>query len=143
MTSNQPSKHAYGKGDATYQAAGGLPGITLLVDKFYDYMDELPEARTLRDMHTEDLTLSRTKLTCFLSGWMGGPKLYAQQFGSIRIPVAHAHLPVDHASKEAWLLCMEKAAQDCGYDQSLIDYLIAQLAIPAESIRLMCEHGKR
>ena len=127
----------YGDGDTTYKSAGGHEGITRLVNRFYDLMDSLPEAKTLRDMHAEDLTESRQKLIYFLSGWMGGPKLFAENYGPISIPVAHSHLPVDMDSKNAWLLCMERALDDCGYDASFTRYMIDKLAVPAESIRLM------
>lgn len=50
-----------------YQAAGGLEGLTKLVDEFYLNMDTLPEARTIRNMHAKDLTEARKKLTYFLS----------------------------------------------------------------------------
>lgn len=133
----------YGMGDSTYQAAGGLDGITKIVDQFYDNMDTLAEAKALRAMHDQDLTLSRKKLCYFLSGWMGGPKLFAEHYGAISIPKAHSHLPVDMASKNAWLLCMEKALDDLNYPQSFKEYLMRQLATPAESIRLMAEHTQQ
>ncbi|MBI5671876.1 MAG: hypothetical protein HZC50_01095 [Nitrospirae bacterium] len=69
-----------------YQAAGELAGITRLVDEFYVNMDTLPEAKTIRNMHPEDLTESRKKLTYFLSGWLGGPRLFQQHYGPISIP---------------------------------------------------------
>ncbi|MFV8816597.1 group II truncated hemoglobin [Haliea sp. E17] len=130
---------AYGTGDATYQAAGGLDGITRLVNRFYDNMERLPEAAALRAMHPEDLTESRQKLVFFLSGWMGGPKLYARHYGSISIPKAHAHLPVDQSSRDAWLHCMAQSLLELDYPAPFRDYLLQKLAIPAESIRLMCE----
>ncbi len=133
---------SYGNGDATYQAAGGLEGITRLVNRFYDYMETLPEAKFVRDMHPEDLSLSRQKLIYFLSGWMSGPKLYKEHFGSISIPVAHKHLPVDMDGKNAWLLCMKKALADEFYPDDFQKYIIDKLSIPAESIRLMCEPKK-
>jgi len=129
----------YGNGDATYQAAGGLDGIIRLVNRFYDYMDTLPEARQLRDMHREDLGPSRQKLIYFLSGWMGGPKLFAEHFGSISLPVAHSHLSVDKQSQDAWMLCMAKALADEGYPAEFQKYILDKLAVPAESIRLMAE----
>ncbi|MDO6804036.1 MULTISPECIES: group II truncated hemoglobin [unclassified Oceanobacter] len=136
MTSNLP---IYGQADATYQAAGGLEGITALVDRFYQRMDTLPAARILRDMHPADLTTSRQRLTWFLSGWTGGPKLYAEHVGAINIPMAHAHLPADASSVQAWLTCMDLALQDLGYPDDFRHYLMQQLARPAESIRLMCQ----
>ncbi|GAB1260464.1 group II truncated hemoglobin [Aurantivibrio plasticivorans] len=133
----QETLPVYGVDDATYQAAGGLEGITRIVDRFYDLMDSLPEAKTLRDMHGDDLTLSRQKLTYFLSGWMGGPKLFAEHFGPINIPIAHSHLHVDENSKNSWLHCMDLALQQLDYPNDFRDYLMQKLAVPAESIRLM------
>lgn len=129
----------FGVGDTTYQTAGGIDGITALVERFYTHMDTLPEASTLRAMHARDLTESKLKLTYFLSGWMGGPKLYAEHFGAISLPAAHSHLPVTRESQQAWLCCMELALQDQGYSETFSQYLLEKLAIPAESIRLLSE----
>jgi hemoglobin len=129
----------YGEGDATYQAVGGIDGITRLVNCFYDYMESLPEAKVVRDMHPQDLTVSRQKLIYFLSGWMGGEKLFRQHFGPISIPVVHKHLPIDEHGRDMWLLCMKKALEELQYPDSLKTYLIDKLSVPAESIRLMCE----
>ncbi|GGB86733.1 globin [Marinobacterium zhoushanense] len=125
----------YGTGDATYRAAGGIEGITALVDRFYELMDSLPEARALREMHPADLTQSRQKLAYFLSGWMGGPRLFSQHYGSIIIPEAHKQFPVDMDSKNAWLRCMEQALIELEYPEDFRHYLMKQLAIPAEVIR--------
>ena len=129
----------YGSGDSTYQSVGGEAGITRLVNRFYDLMDSLPEARALRDMHPLDLTTSRQKLIYFLSGWMGGPKLFAEHYGSISLPVAHAHLPVDVDSKAMWLHCMATALEQLDYPPELRAYLLGKFETPAESIRLMAE----
>lgn len=136
---NRSEPLQYGVGDATYRAAGGYDGITRLVNRFYDNMDTLPEAASLRAMHAEDLSESRQKLIYFLSGWMGGPKLYAQHYGSISIPVAHSHLPIDSAGKDSWLHCMDVSLRELDYPADFRDYLMQQLSRPAESIRLMCE----
>jgi hemoglobin len=127
----------YGVGDCSYKMAGELAGITVLVDAFYDYMDELKDAKHIRGMHSQDLSLSRKKLVYFLSGWMGGPKLYAEHFGSINIPQAHRHLTVGAAESDAWLLCMQKAVDDQPYAASFKVYLMQQLRIPAERIRMV------
>lgn len=129
----------FGVDDNSYQAAGGLPGLTKLSDAFYQHMDTLPEAKTIRDMHKGDLAESRKKLAFFLSGWLGGPKLYSQNFGSIRIPHAHKHLPIGREEVESWLLCMQKAIDEQPYSQSFKTYLIEQLRVPAERILSVCE----
>jgi len=128
----------YGIGDCSYRSAGELPGLIQLVDAFYDVMETLPEAKKIRDMHNADLTESRQKLAYFLSGWLGGPKLYSEAFGSINIPGAHRHLPIGAGESDAWILCMQKAVETQPYDESFKLYLIEQLRVPAERIRVAC-----
>lgn len=118
-----------------YQAAGGLEGLTKLVDEFYVNMDTLPEAQTIRNMHAKDLTEARKKLTYFLSGWLGGSTLFQQHYGPISIPGAHKRFPIGYEERDAWLLCMERALAAQPYSPELKDYLLAALSIPAERIR--------
>ena len=124
----------YGTDDNSYKTAGEEPGIRKLVTLFYQYMDSLPEAKSLRAMHSDDLAPSADKLTLFLCGWLGGERRYAKKYGQIRIPTAHQHLDVQQTHADAWLLCMEKAAQDSNLDDDLISYLITQLRVPCERI---------
>lgn len=124
----------YGKGDATYLAVGGEEGVSLLVDCFYDYMDSEESAQPLRLLHSEDLSESRAKLKAFLSGWMGGPKLYQQQFGSINIPSAHAHLKMDKSHADQWLSCMKLSMIKLSYPEDLIHYLLKQFSFPVQHI---------
>lgn len=132
---SKPTTPVYGVGDSTLQAAGGEAGVKKLVDAFYEYMDTLPEAEMIRAMHAEDLTESREKLTTFLVGWMGGPSRYAEKYGSMNIPGAHRHLAIGVAEKEAWLLCMQKALDDQGYEEVFKRYVMVQLSFPAEMCR--------
>jgi hemoglobin len=129
----------YGEGDASFLAAGGVAGIRKLVDDFYDQMASLPEAEKILRMHPENLDESRDKLARFLSGWLGGPKLYREKYGSIAIPKAHAHLAITEAERDAWLLCMEKALEQQDYAESFKRYLLAQLFVPAERSRMAAE----
>jgi len=138
-SNNETQQPVYGVEDASYQAAGQLEGITKLVSAFYDYMDRLPEAKIIRKMHPSDLTLSKDKLTLFLSGWLGGPRLYSQKYQPISIPQVHRHLAVESKERDAWLLCMHKAAQDQPYPDSFKKYLLEQLFVPAERIRQVCD----
>lgn len=136
------SPRPYGEGDATHQALGGVDAIRHLVERFYHHMDTLPEARRIRALHPADLEVSIDKLARFLSGWTGGPKLYSEKYGPIRIPIAHQHLPVGEAERDAWLLCMEKALDDCDYPKDLKAYMLEQLFVPAERIRVVVEGRK-
>jgi hemoglobin len=137
MSSSESEKKvsAYGEGDSSFQAAGGEDGLRRLVDGFYDAMENLPEAKRIRDMHPQDLTESRDKLARFLCGWLGGPKRYNEKYGSIRIPKAHSHLDIGIEERDAWLRCMEEALKTQPYDAEFKTYLIEQLFVPADRSR--------
>jgi len=128
----------YGVGDNSYKAAGELAGLTKLVNDFYDIMDDIPESKRIRDMHPDDLSESRKKLIYFLSGWLGGPRLYSETFGPISIPASHSHLDIGTKESDAWIHCMQKAVELQPYEESFKLYLIKQLRVPAERIRMAC-----
>ena len=131
----QLNEHGYGVGDNSYLAAGKQSGITALVDAFYSNMDSVSEAATIRKMHPDDLSESRKKLAYFLCGWLGGPRLYSEHYGGINIPRFHEHLVIGTLEMDAWLLCMQKAIETQPYEESFRDYLLAQLRIPAHSVK--------
>lgn len=124
----------YGVGDVSYQSAGGIEGLRRLVADFYRLMDELPEARALRQLHGESLTLASDKLACFLSGWLGGPKLFSEQYGAIAIPSFHAQWPISEQLSQSWLDCMAQAIALQPYAPEFAEYLLAQLRVPAQRI---------
>ena len=128
----------YGRNDNSYKAAGELAGITALVELFYQTMDKHQQAKVIRAMHTQELSMSKQKLSYFLSGWLGGPKLYSEHYGAINIPCAHRHLAVNEAARDAWILCMTIAVEQQPYAEDFKHYLIEQLKIPAERIRQAC-----
>ncbi|UTW13749.1 group II truncated hemoglobin [Marinobacterium rhizophilum] len=135
MQISEPGRPQYGDGDTSYQAAGGIDGIRRLVDAFYDQMETLPQAADIRAMHRQDLAESRDKLSCFLSGWLGGPKLYREKYGPISIPAAHAQLRIGSLGRDAWLLCMEKALEQQPWADDFKRYLLRALSVPAERCR--------
>ena len=130
-----PEVIVYGQGDASFQAAGGYDGIKQLVDDFYQAMDTLPQAAEVRAMYPPDLEIPADKLTRFLCGWLGGPKLYREKYGSITIPSFHRQFPIDAGSRDAWLACMQAAVDKQPYDPAFKHYLMKQLYVPAERSR--------
>ena len=125
----------YGNGDASYRAAGGNDGIRRLVERFYEYMDTLPEARGLRAMHAVDLNDVREKLVVFLIAWLGGPNEYRTRFGPISIPGSHARFPIDRAERDSWLHCMARAVDEQPWADSFKTYFMEAISIPAERVR--------
>lgn len=132
----------YGEGDGTHVALGGVDGIRCLVESFYGEMETLPAARRIRDLHPLDLEVSIDKLARFLSGWTGGPKLYSEKYGPIKIPIFHQHLPVGEAERDAWMLCMERALDQQDYPDALRAYMLKELFVPADRIRAVVANRK-
>ena len=108
--------------DTHYERIGGEPAVRRLVDRFYDLMDTLPEAKAIRAMHPPSLDSSRDKLHWFLVGWLGGPDLYVERFGHPRLRARHLPFVIDDAARNAWMLCMRRAL-----DEQVPDVLFREL----------------
>ncbi|QQZ29695.1 group II truncated hemoglobin [Thiothrix subterranea] len=118
-----------------YDMLGGEAGISRLVNRFYDIMDELPEAWELRKIHPQDSQPARDKLFKFLSGWLGGPGLYEAEYGHPRLRMRHAPFPVDTQMRDQWLLCMNMALDEQLTDELLKMQLKASFANVADHMR--------
>ena len=132
------SDRPYGTGDTSFQAAGGVAGLRALVDNFFDRMGSDERFRTIWDMHPDDKETSRDKLARFLCGWLGGPKLYHEKYGSIGIPRVHAHLPIGADERDQWLTCMSESVAEQPFAEDFKVYLMEQLYVPAEAVRRRC-----
>jgi hemoglobin len=102
-----------------YEGLGGADAVRLLVDRFYDLMDELPETHGLRQLHPADLTGSRQSLFEFLSGWFGGPPLYIEKKGHPRLRMRHMPFAIGPAERDQWMLCMRTALEEQVSDEAL------------------------
>ena len=129
----------YGTDDASFLAAGGEEGLRALVDNFFERMQRDSRFQTIYDMHPDDIAVSRDKLARFLCGWLGGPKLYSQKYGSIGIPRAHQHLPIGAAERDQWLTCMRESVDEQPYRDDFKKYLLEALYVPAEGVRKRIE----
>lgn len=118
-----------------YERLGGHDAVVRLVDRFYTHMDTLPEAAGIRALHDDDLTPDRHKLAAFLSGWLGGPPLYWEQYGHPMLRRRHMHLPVDRAAASAWMLCMTCALEEVVDDPALRTFLVDRFATVADHVR--------
>lgn len=118
-----------------YNMLGGEAGVLRLVNRFYDLMDELPEAWELRKIHPQDLQSSRDKLFKFLSGWLGGPGLYEAEYGHPRLRARHLPFPVDIQMRDQWLMCMEMALDEQVQDELLKNQLKSAFANVADHMR--------
>ena len=118
-----------------FQRIGGEEKIRALVQRFYQLMDELPEAYGIRKLHPESLKGAEDKLFMFLTGWMGGPQLYVEQFGHPRLRMRHITFPIGESERDQWMLCMTQAMEDVVEEQALREELKAALYKTADFMR--------
>lgn len=118
-----------------YVRIGGDAGIQELVDRFYDYMDTLPEAREIRVMHAKSLRGSRRKLWMFLSGWLGGPQRYIEKYGHPRLRQRHLPFAIGARERDQWMLCMNRALDDMQIPDDLREGLRSAFVQMAEHLR--------
>ncbi len=102
-----------------YQMIGGESAVRSLVDRFYFYMDILPEAQGIRAMHHTNLSSAKDKLFKFLSGWLGGPNLFIEEFGHPMLRMRHFPFAIGAEERDQWMLCMDKALNEIGMDGRL------------------------
>ena len=106
-----------------FSRMGEQEGIRTLVDTFYDFMAELPEAQVILELHPDNLTESRQKLYEFLVGWSGGPQLYQEKYGHPRLRMRHAPFPIGDDERDQWMLCMRKALKKSNFDEEITLFL--------------------
>lgn len=94
-----------------YELLGKEDGIKKLAEAFYDAMDELPEAETIRNMHGQSLVNIKQKLFEYLNGWLGGPHLYQEKYGTICLTDPHKPYDIGEAERDQWLVCWDKAME--------------------------------
>ncbi|MFA6902418.1 MAG: group II truncated hemoglobin [Gallionellaceae bacterium] len=118
-----------------YQMLGGEQGIQKLVERFYALMDELPQARKIRELHPADLSHAKERLFMFLSGWLGGPPLYEERFGHPRLRQKHQSFPIGEAERDVWMLCMTLALDEVIAEPSLRTQLTQSFFKTADFLR--------
>jgi hemoglobin len=106
-----------------YEAVGGEAGLRRLVDRFYEVMDTDARAAGIRAMHQPDLSEASRKLFMFLSGWMGGPPLYIEQYGHPRLRARHLPFPIGEPERDQWIYCMVRAMHDVGLSEDVMRQL--------------------
>lgn len=118
-----------------YQRIGGEQKVRKLVERFYQLMDELPETCGIRKLHAEDLQSANDKLFKFLSGWMGGPQLFVNEYGHPMLRRRHLPFAIGASERDQWLLCMDQALSEVVEDAALRRELSAAFAKVADHMR--------
>ena len=122
-----------------FDLLGGQPDATnqirAIVEAFYDVMDTDEKAKTIRQMHPEDLTSSREKLFMFLSGWTGGPQLYTERYGHPFLRRRHLPFKIGEEDRDQWIYCMTKGMHNLKMEEEKIKALLNALYPIADFMR--------
>ena len=97
-----------------YALLGGADGLKELVAQFYENVASCPEAIDIRGMHNEDMSAVAQKLYEYLSGWLGGPSLYMERYGTVCITEPHAPFAIGIDARDQGVFCFRKALNDVG-----------------------------
>jgi len=118
-----------------FAAIGGEVAIARLVERFYFYMDSLPEAAGIRAMHEPDLSHTKLVLVMFLTEWLGGPKMYSAERGHPRLRQKHLTFQIGEAERDAWMLCMRHALEEVVPDATVRQQITQAFFKTADFIR--------
>lgn len=120
-----------------YDLVGGDEGVRDLVETFYDIVEHEPEARVLHILHLRGhgIAHSRTEQFEFLSGFLGGPDLYADRIERPDVRKMHAHVEIDHEARDAWLNCMSMAIDRVGLNADVKQKLMGSFTRVAMLLR--------
>ena len=118
-----------------YERLGGEARVQELVTRFYDHMEQDPEAKIILDKHPGDLSNARQKLFEYFTGWFGGPPLYISQYGHPRLRARHIHIEIGQADRDSWLRCLYAAMNEMSLDEDLYRDLDEKIAPMADHMR--------
>ena len=118
-----------------YEQIGGSDMVGRLADRFYELMDSVPHFKELRAMHPESLAGSRDRLFKFLSGWLGGPDLFVQEFGHPMLRARHMSFAIGTLERDQWVACMVLAMEDVGVEENLRTRLMQNFFNTADFMR--------
>jgi hemoglobin len=120
-----------------FQKLGGEATVRALVERFYDAMEATePELAALHVLESGKVSrASRDRFALFLVGWLGGPQEYIRQHGHPRLRMRHGRVPVNSATRDAWMRCMRIALADASIDEPMRRFLDEKLAAVADFLR--------
>ena len=98
----------------------GKDKVMLLANAFYDEMENNTDAEELHSIHPQPMNAIRVKFFEFLSGWLGGPDLFAEKYGHPRLRARHLPFAIDQKMYEQWMLCMTIALDNVLADDPVL-----------------------
>lgn len=110
-----------------YDRIGGEAGLRRMTRRMYALMDSLPEADAVRRLHPPSLDDSEQKFFEFMSGWLGGPPLFAERRGAPMLRARHLPFAIGMEEINGWLLCFHQAMDETVDDAQLREFLWSRI----------------
>jgi hemoglobin len=86
-------------------------------------------------MHPADIQISEDKLFKFLSGWLGGPDLFVQEYGHPRLRARHLPFSIGIEERDQWLYCMAQALKTMNLESIFAEQLMSSFVQTADFMR--------
>ena len=116
-----PGERPWGEAETPYAQLGGDEPTAALANAFYDRVEAT--SPVLHAMLPKDTRISRRKLYQFLSGWLGGPQLYVEQYGHPRLRQRHFPFAIGEFEADDWVRCMDEAMDEVAVPEPLKTFL--------------------
>ncbi len=123
--------------NSLYSRLGGETAVRDLVEVFYDIIEFEPEGHALKLLHLRGhgVAHSRIEQFNFLSGFLGGPKLYAEKHGHSNVREMHEHVEIDAEARDAWLKCMTIAMKRLNIDPKIAADTMQHFRVVAHNLK--------
>lgn len=120
-----------------YDQIGGEAGVRRVVEIFYDIVEQHPEGRELNILHLRGhgVAHSRIEQFNFLSGFLGGPNLYAQKHGHSNVRKMHEHVEINARTRDAWLNCMSLALDRAAVASDAKEAIMTHFRVVANALK--------
>lgn len=118
---------AAGKADVSlYDLIGGEKVLRELVETFYDIVEREQAGELLHVLHRRGHGVAHARIEQFdfMSGFLGGPRLYIAHHGHSDVRYMHEHVAIGVAERDAWLNCMSMAIDRIGLDADIKERLM-------------------
>ncbi|MBS0234824.1 MAG: group II truncated hemoglobin [Proteobacteria bacterium] len=104
-----------------YDRLGGEQNLRALVESFYDIIEFDPAGEELHVLHLRGhgIAHSRIEQFRFLSGFLGGPRLYIERYGHSDVRKMHEHVEISKTARDRWLACMATAIDRVGLSSEI------------------------
>ena len=131
-----PTIMSYNLHHSLYDMVGGEIGVRKLVNNFYDIVETHPDGEKLHLLHLRGHGIEHSRLEQFnfLSGFLGGPKLYIEKHGHSNVRTMHEHVKINDESKDIWLNCMRLAIDEVGLTTDTKNKLMHNFTLVAERL---------